>query len=450
MPFFPYTVTESSITVLIDGTMHKMPKTHAGFAPLAAHLKLPSHDGDLISQLLDKREAVARLSEGSVKILGTTVYYKGTPIHSNLSTKLVTMVEDGFDGMPLARFLDNVMQNPDENAREQVFDFVSRWDAPFTEDGCFVAFKGVNTNYSSSRRNPDGSEVYSRPGDVVKMDRDECDPDPNQTCSRGLHVCASHYLEGFWTSPQIVAVKVNPRDVVSVPVDYKYSKMRVCEYTVLGDITDDRHRAEIEESTVVESDSTYHVYGSDGTPNKGFIVPEGYTLTDDWPEIFNYVVKPGTPLLGYVIEQRELEVQWDKEHPDYDAFAAGDLARNEAEDYIGIFVDFDGNIECFVSPDGEEPELRVVQWIETYCESYCESCGDEIDDDSELCFDCEMDQLDGGAEAETLTFLHVATNQTFTAPQITNTVTEIGQRGFARKYGVPRTTVQEWLKAINA
>jgi len=29
-------------------------------------------------------------------------------------------------------------------------------------------------------------------------------------------------------------------------------------------------------------------------------------------------------------------------------------------------------------------------------------------------------------------------------------IIEVGQRGFHREHGVPRTTVQEWLKAINA
>jgi len=48
-------------------------------------------------------------------------------------------------------------------------------------------------------------------------------------------------------------VKVNPKDVVSVPYDYNYSKMRVCEYEVLREVEDKEIEA-IEELTLFTYD----------------------------------------------------------------------------------------------------------------------------------------------------------------------------------------------------
>jgi len=455
MAYFPFTVTENSITILIDGSMNNIPRTHAGFPALSEHLKGKTHDADLILSLLDKREAMSRLTSGAVKVMGDTVFYKGEPLHNSLALKIVTMLEDGYDASPLAKFMDNVMQNPDDRSREQTFDFVDRWQAPLTDDGCFVAFKGVNDDYSSTRNNPDGTTVWNRPGDVVQKDRAECDNDPNQTCSRGLHVCASHYLDSFWTSKKVIAVKVNPRDVVAVPHDYKYSKMRVCEYAVLGDIEDERHRTRVETATIVRSTpSENRVDAAQPTTNQGFIVPDGYEATDDWPEEGDSVIKPGSLEVGVVMDQYELDVADDNEHPDHYVYEAGDLARNDAGDYIGTFVRFADGIECFVCKDGEEVKLRVVVEEEEY---FCDECGDVIDEYTNLCDECEMeewerdnaidDDLDDAGE-EPLTFMHEATGQVFTATQISTIVDDIGQRGFDREYGVPRTTVQEWLKAI--
>lgn len=75
-------------------------------------------------------------------------------------------------------------------------------------------------------------------GEVVQMTRDNCDADPRNECSHGLHVGATKYVEKFRgafrrnsdenESPVLVCL-VNPMNVVAVP-EYDSSKMRVTEY----------------------------------------------------------------------------------------------------------------------------------------------------------------------------------------------------------------------------
>jgi len=68
-------------------------------------------------------------------------------------------------------------------------------------------------------------------GQPVTMPREKCDSNPKQTCSSGLHVGAPGYVSTFGGDKNyILAVLVNPANVVAVPEDYNFEKMRVCEY----------------------------------------------------------------------------------------------------------------------------------------------------------------------------------------------------------------------------
>ena len=68
-------------------------------------------------------------------------------------------------------------------------------------------------------------------GDPVTMPREECDSDPDVTCSSGLHVGSMAYVHDFGHGDSVVLeVLVSPRNVVAVPTDYDNTKMRTCEY----------------------------------------------------------------------------------------------------------------------------------------------------------------------------------------------------------------------------
>ena len=70
-------------------------------------------------------------------------------------------------------------------------------------------------------------------GQAVSMERESCDNDPSVTCSSGLHVGAPGYVSGFGgrnNSNYILACLVSPMNVVAVPYDYDFEKMRTCEY----------------------------------------------------------------------------------------------------------------------------------------------------------------------------------------------------------------------------
>lgn len=94
-----------------------------------------------------------------------------------------------------------------------------------------------------------------RIGTAVTMPREECDNDPQRTCSSGLHVGAPEYVKDFGHSERFVlACLINPMNVVAIPSDYNHTKMRVCEYYpfALAKIKDEKIE-ELDQEIAVEN-----------------------------------------------------------------------------------------------------------------------------------------------------------------------------------------------------
>lgn len=79
-------------------------------------------------------------------------------------------------------------------------------------------------------------------GAVIEIPRSQVDPSRDQGCSVGLHVGTWDYARDFARSSfgKVLTVAFNPRDVVAVPRDCGYAKMRVCRYQVL-DVAEAEH-----------------------------------------------------------------------------------------------------------------------------------------------------------------------------------------------------------------
>jgi hypothetical protein len=93
-----------------------------------------------------------------------------------------------------------------------------------------------------------------RLGEAVKFDRSECDADPRKSCSYGLHVGATSYVESFANTNSVVLVcLVNPMNVMAVP-EYDNSKMRVCEYYPFALATFEDRKIDIIEQKFFEYD----------------------------------------------------------------------------------------------------------------------------------------------------------------------------------------------------
>ena len=139
---------------------------------------------------------------------------------------------DGVTAM--SKFIDKLIDNPNPEIMNRVIDFIRFGDVEVDSEGYVIAYKYVESNYKDSH----SRRLDNRVGCVVKMRRALVDANINSECSQGLHVCALSYVFSFWsTGKRLVKVRLNPRDIVAIPKDYKGAKIRCCEYTVIEDVT---------------------------------------------------------------------------------------------------------------------------------------------------------------------------------------------------------------------
>jgi hypothetical protein len=227
-----YIITQKGCTIHIDGQTFLFNHSHPNFTAAVEAMK--AKDWDKIPGLVDIPTFVKKISDGKLEVRGDDIYLGDEKLPTSYVVRKLAGMSEADEGYaPLAKFIENLMQNPSQAAREELYQFLEACNLPLTPDGCFLAYKRVRADYTDCHT----GKMDNRVGNIVWMSRHLVDPDRHRTCSQGLHVCSRSYLQHFGGARTIVC-KVNPRDVVSVPADYNDSKMRVCRYEVVSEINE--------------------------------------------------------------------------------------------------------------------------------------------------------------------------------------------------------------------
>jgi hypothetical protein len=230
-----YIISQNSITVLLDGIPKVVDTTHVNYTQVLEAIKRGADEEELLN-LINISKAIEVYSNGTVEVKDGVVLYKGKELHNYVVDKLFDLMESGFNINPLINFLSNLMENPSYRAVKELYQFLEKGGIPITEDGHFVVYKKVRPNYKDIYTGTIDNSVGAKPS----MPRNMVNENSQVTCSDGLHVCSYSYLKHFGSCSgnRIMACKVNPRDVVSIPADYNDTKMRVCDYEIIEDVTD--------------------------------------------------------------------------------------------------------------------------------------------------------------------------------------------------------------------
>ncbi|MDB4285879.1 hypothetical protein N9933_01095 [bacterium] len=123
-----------------------------------------------------------------------------------------------------------------------------------------------------------------RLGEPVTMQRDDCDPNQDNSCSKGLHVASLGWLKknlGFGSVSLLCLI--NPADVVAVPPVDGYGKMRTCAYYPVSVVQDLDSISDIE-SGFEDDFMEQIIYSLENTDKK-----------DDLPYVLEV---PNTPEIG--------------------------------------------------------------------------------------------------------------------------------------------------------
>ena len=279
-----FILTEAGISMVLGGKTRTVAKGESCYEAVKQAILQGASEEEVLTILnrdLDRiSDAVQALHEkritDDVTISGGQVFFRGAPVHPTLTARMLQLLEEGFDLKPMARFLENLMQNPSYRAIRCLYSFLEFGKMPITEDGCFLAYKAVRPDYKDIWSGTIDNSI----GCVVEMPRNAVDEDPTRTCSYGLHVCSFDYLPRFaHANGHVMICKVNPRDVVAIPVDYNNTKMRVCRYEVVGEYEGyyTEHRHILGNTAVATAEAPFEVVYE----GNGDFPPERFELLSD-------------------------------------------------------------------------------------------------------------------------------------------------------------------------
>lgn len=247
------TEDERTVTALIDGEVYTTNNGNPRYDEILELLQSGSDDADALRRLFDveahaKERLAATLSE-RVRIEDGVVYVDGDVVESALTDQIGKFIEQGVDDWkPLVAFLENCMANPSAHSRTQLFEWLARHNFSFAADGTFYAYKAVDGSLRSHRAGygvvngevVENGKLDNSVGNTVEYPRSKVEADAAVGCASGLHAGTYRYAKEFGgASSTMLLVKVNPRDVVSVPTDCDAQKIRCCRYQVVSIVNEE-------------------------------------------------------------------------------------------------------------------------------------------------------------------------------------------------------------------
>lgn len=229
-----YIILPTSIMVALNGEPHTIHSSHEHFEEIKKLLERGCFN---IKDLIDKAGVIKEYCGTEVTVEAGIVYFNDKPIHNNITARIFQMYKAGDDVSALTNFLTKVAKNPDSKIMQQIDMFLQGVHIPIGKDGCLYAYKAVRDNYMDIYSGTIDNSV----GNIVKVDRKDVDNDSNQGCSHGLHCGNISYVKSYGggnsTDNRLVIVRVEPENIVSVPKDHSFMKVRCCEYKVVSEVT---------------------------------------------------------------------------------------------------------------------------------------------------------------------------------------------------------------------
>tara|TARA_R110000823_G_scaffold234892_1_gene361088 strand:- start:102 stop:830 length:729 start_codon:yes stop_codon:yes gene_type:complete len=231
-------------------------------------------DADEFVNLINTGTVIENWSDGNFEFRDGFLYYENEQVANQPTERIINMIKNSWDYKPMLAYLDRLYQNVSNRAVHESYTWCSNKGLPITDDGMLIGYKGVSL-YSGEDRFDNlgrpltegdhvdkytGTSFRNNVGDECSMNRRGVSDNCNDGCASGLHVGTYEYAENWaGTNGVVVLVKFDPADIVSVPTDCQFSKMRVSKYTVVSVA-----REQLEEEVYMEDEYDEYAYDEDG------------------------------------------------------------------------------------------------------------------------------------------------------------------------------------------
>lgn len=237
--------TDRSITLFTEEKSHIVSNDFFNYNNLIDYLKQNGGNIDekvVFSMINEKEKIKEKVICDNIKLIGNSLFYTyedGTRIEvtNALAKRIIYMINFEIDTTAILSFFKNLMNNPSKTSIEELFTFLEKNKLPITEDGHFLAYKKIRSDWKDIHSGTIDNSI----GEVIEMHRNMVNDNRSEVCSSGLHFASYDYLSHFGRDldDRIVVLKINPADVVSIPIDYNNSKGRCCRYEVLAEMPND-------------------------------------------------------------------------------------------------------------------------------------------------------------------------------------------------------------------
>lgn len=225
----PYIVTNVSLTVVLKGKAYTIKNDHPSFNVIKKALSEERFDE--IESHLDLGKAVVNYTDGNVVVKDGQIFVSGEAVHNYTVGKILDFMKNGLPYKPLVKFVGKLMLNPSRRSVNELYRFLENRNMPLTPDGNFLAYKGVSESFMDKYTGKFNNAV----GQVLSMSRNQVCDDSGVGCSYGFHAGSYEYAKGYATNGgHLMVVEIDPQDVVSVPNDCEFQKLRTAKYKVVG------------------------------------------------------------------------------------------------------------------------------------------------------------------------------------------------------------------------
>jgi len=233
-------------TVVVNNKSLSFDPTHPEYSGLVECVK--TGDADEFTRLMETGHQIENWSEGDFKFVDGFLFYDDEPVRKVITSRIVQMLKEGWDHNPMLKFLENLYENVSHRAVNEFYDWIQHKGLAITSDGYILGYKGVTVYSGPEQTDLDGNLLKegdlvdrytsvshrNNVGDAPAMKRRKVDDNCNNGCGSGLHAGTFEYASGWAGSDgKVVLVKIDPRDVVSIPTDCDFQKLRCRTYEVV-------------------------------------------------------------------------------------------------------------------------------------------------------------------------------------------------------------------------
>ena len=224
--------TDGFLTVVVDGKQHTILASNPLFASAVSAFQIKDFDALMLALEPSRKFINLYAKYEQIEVKDGSVFVDGDSIQSVVADRIINFLADGVDCLPIFKFITRLQLNPSKRAVDELYTFLEHKHLPLTETGTFLAYKAVRHDFTDKH----SGKFFNGVGEVLSMPRNKVDDDKNVGCSYGFHAGTLKYASEFACgSDKMVLVEIDPADVVSIPTDCEFQKLRTCRYKVVAE-----------------------------------------------------------------------------------------------------------------------------------------------------------------------------------------------------------------------